>query len=152
MSKKPCTRECLAASEFSKVLICRECGVVHLCVQNMSLRLEVAGFLSFADTMAEASHQVRADRKDKRGYVDDIYHPGFGKTGWPAPEIGENLNRDELGNLHLSHEEEKAIIAFLKTLTDGYPKWGHDRRIPPWSPAPFAQPQKWLKADYPMHS
>jgi len=65
MSNKPCTHECLAATPLSKVLICRECGVVHLHLQNMSLRLEVADFLSFADTMAEAAHQARAGQKDK---------------------------------------------------------------------------------------
>lgn len=65
MSKKPCNHESLAVSDFSKVLMCRECGVVHLHLQNMSLRLEIADFLSFADTMTEASHQARAGRKDK---------------------------------------------------------------------------------------
>lgn len=76
--------------------------------------------------------------RDTLGNVDDVNHPGFGKTGWPAPEISENLNRDELGTLGLSEAEEKAIVAFLNTLTDDYPKWGHDRRVPPWSRAPFA--------------
>lgn len=83
--------------------------------------------------------------RDTLGHVDDINHPQFGKTGWPAPELVENLNRDELGNLQLSQEEELAIVAFMKTLTDDYPKWGHDRRVPPWSLAPFAQPPKKLK-------
>lgn len=80
--------------------------------------------------------------RDTLGYVEDIKHPGFGKTGWPAPEFSDNLNQDELGNLGLSDDEEKAIVAFLKTLTDDYPKWGHDRQVPPWSPAPFPQPVK----------
>jgi cytochrome c peroxidase len=39
---------------------------------------------------------------------------------WPAPEIAENVNVDELGNLGLSYEEEMAIVAFLKTLSDGF--------------------------------
>jgi cytochrome c peroxidase len=39
---------------------------------------------------------------------------------WPAPEVAENVNRDELGDLGLSPEEEAAIVAFLKTLSDGY--------------------------------
>ncbi len=39
---------------------------------------------------------------------------------WPAPEVPENVNRDELGNLGLTDEEEDAIVAFLETLTDGY--------------------------------
>lgn len=39
---------------------------------------------------------------------------------WPAPEVAENVNRDELGNLGLTPEEEADIVAFLKTLSDGY--------------------------------
>lgn len=37
---------------------------------------------------------------------------------WPAPEVLANVNRDELGNLGLTDEEEDAIVAFLKALTD----------------------------------
>jgi cytochrome c peroxidase len=39
---------------------------------------------------------------------------------WPAPEVAENVNTAELGNLGLSPDEEAAIVAFLKTLSDGY--------------------------------
>jgi cytochrome c peroxidase len=39
---------------------------------------------------------------------------------WPAPEIAENVNRDELGDLGLTDEEERAIVAFLETLTDDF--------------------------------
>jgi cytochrome c peroxidase len=39
---------------------------------------------------------------------------------WPAPEVAMNVNRDELGDLGLSPEEEADIVAFLKTLSDGY--------------------------------
>ena len=39
---------------------------------------------------------------------------------WPAPEEGENINTKEIGNLGLTLEEEEAIVAFLKTLSDGY--------------------------------
>lgn len=39
---------------------------------------------------------------------------------WPAPEVSTNLNRAELGDLKLSAREEAAIVAFLKTLSDGY--------------------------------
>jgi len=39
---------------------------------------------------------------------------------WPAPEVAENVNTDELGDLGLTPEEEAAIVAFLKTLSDGY--------------------------------
>jgi cytochrome c peroxidase len=39
---------------------------------------------------------------------------------WPAPEVSENVNTDELGNLGLTAEEEAAIVAFMKTLSDGF--------------------------------
>ncbi|MDD1622107.1 MAG: cytochrome C [Methylococcaceae bacterium] len=41
-------------------------------------------------------------------------------AGWPAPEVAENVNKTELGNLGLTHGEEHAIVKFLKTLSDGY--------------------------------
>jgi cytochrome c peroxidase len=39
---------------------------------------------------------------------------------WPVPEVAANVNTDELGDLGLTPEEEAAIVAFLKTLSDGY--------------------------------
>jgi len=39
---------------------------------------------------------------------------------WPAPEVLQNMNTAELGNLGLTPAEEAAIVAFLKTLSDGY--------------------------------
>lgn len=39
---------------------------------------------------------------------------------WPQPEVAQNVNTEELGNLGLSEQEEKAIVEFLKTLSDGY--------------------------------
>lgn len=39
---------------------------------------------------------------------------------WPAPEVEENLNKDEMGDLKLTDAEENAIVAFMRTLTDGY--------------------------------
>ena len=39
---------------------------------------------------------------------------------WPEPEVAENVNTTELGNLNLTEEEEDAIVAFMKTLSDGY--------------------------------
>ncbi|WP_235216983.1 cytochrome-c peroxidase [Archangium violaceum] len=43
-----------------------------------------------------------------------------GEDCWPPPEVGLNLNTDELGNLGLTPQEEAAIVAFLRTLSDGY--------------------------------
>jgi cytochrome c peroxidase len=39
---------------------------------------------------------------------------------WPAPEVAENVNTDELGDLGLTAEEEAYLVAFLRTLSDGY--------------------------------
>jgi cytochrome c peroxidase len=39
---------------------------------------------------------------------------------WPAPEVAENVNTTELGNLGLTPIEEAALVAFMKTLSDGY--------------------------------
>jgi cytochrome c peroxidase len=39
---------------------------------------------------------------------------------WPAPEVAETVNVTEMGNLRLTPVQEKAIVAFMKTLSDGY--------------------------------
>ncbi len=54
-----------------------------------------------------------------------VSHPRFGENCWPAPEVLDNVNRDELGNLGLTPDDERAVVAYLKTLTDG---WSSHRR------------------------
>lgn len=39
---------------------------------------------------------------------------------WPPPEVSQNVNTDELGDLGLTPEEEDAIVKFLTTLSDGF--------------------------------
>jgi len=39
---------------------------------------------------------------------------------WSAPEVAENVNYDELGNLGLGPGDEAALAAFMRTLTDGH--------------------------------
>ena len=39
---------------------------------------------------------------------------------WPAPEVANNVNTTELGDLKLTDAQEDAIVAFMKTLSDGY--------------------------------
>jgi cytochrome c peroxidase len=41
-------------------------------------------------------------------------------SGWPAAEVADNVNSDELGDLGLTADEEAALVAFLRTLSDGY--------------------------------
>jgi len=41
-------------------------------------------------------------------------------ASWPDPEVAENVNFDELGNLGLTNQEMEDLVAFLHTLTDGW--------------------------------
>ena len=74
------------------------------------------------------------DKRPAPDFVRAYGHNGFFKSleeitrfyntrdvaTWPAPEVPVNMNTTDLGNLGLSAQEEAAIVAFLKTLTDGY--------------------------------
>jgi cytochrome c peroxidase len=39
---------------------------------------------------------------------------------WPAPEVAENVNTSELGNLRLTGAQEDAIVSFLEAFSDGF--------------------------------
>jgi len=39
---------------------------------------------------------------------------------FPPPEVAENINVDELGDLGLTEQEEDLIVLFMTTLSDGY--------------------------------
>jgi cytochrome c peroxidase len=74
------------------------------------------------------------DLRPHDGFVKAFGHNGFFRSldeivhfyntrdveTWPEPEVPENVNTEELGDLGLTAEEEAAIVAFLKTLSDGY--------------------------------
>lgn len=75
--------------------------------------------------------------RDTLGRVSTNTDPGFGIKGWPPAEIPQTVNRDELGRLGLTAAEEAALVAFLKTLTDGYSVWGRDPDVPAGAPSPY---------------
>ena len=68
------------------------------------------------------------------GFVKAFMHNGFFKSlqdvvhfyntrdvasaKWPSPEVSANLNVDEMGDLGLTADEEKAVVAFMLTLSD----------------------------------
>lgn len=97
-----------------------------------------AGFPDDAWSPELGKHKVptlrNVDRRPHPGFVKAYAHNGFFKSleeithfyntrdvaPWPPPEIAVNVNRDELGNLDLTAEEEADVVAFMKTLTDGY--------------------------------
>jgi cytochrome c peroxidase len=39
---------------------------------------------------------------------------------WPEPEVAANVNTEELGDLGLTNGEMEDIVAFMRTLSDGY--------------------------------
>lgn len=74
------------------------------------------------------------DKRPYEGFVKAYAHNGFFKSleeivhfyntrdvePWPAPEVAETVNTEELGDLGLTSEEEAALVAFMKTLSDGW--------------------------------
>jgi cytochrome c peroxidase len=74
------------------------------------------------------------DKRPHKHFIKAYMHNGFFTSlkevvnfyntrdvaSWPLPEVPETINRNELGNLGLTDEEEDAIIEFLQTLSDGY--------------------------------
>ena len=74
------------------------------------------------------------DLRPREGFGKAFTHNGFFKSlkelvhfyntrdradaNWPAPEVKENINKEELGDLGLTEEEEIAIVEFMKTLSD----------------------------------
>jgi len=49
-----------------------------------------------------------------------VFYNTRDKGPWPPPEVAENVNREELGDLGLTEAEIDALVAFMETLTDGY--------------------------------
>ncbi len=39
---------------------------------------------------------------------------------WPEPEVSETVNHSELGDLGMTRDEERDLVRFLKTLSDGW--------------------------------
>jgi cytochrome c peroxidase len=106
----------------------------------------LGGYLESADYSAEVYDAAmgkmkvptlrNVDLRPTKGFIKAYAHNGYFKSleeivhfyntrdvpgaGWPAPEVAANINTTELGNLGLNKGEEMAIVAFLKTLSDGY--------------------------------
>src|SRR5659263_296000 len=55
----------------------------------------------------------------------DVSGAGWKGVPWPAAEYAANMNTSEIGNLGLTGRQEGAIVAFLKTLSDGYRPAAH---------------------------
>jgi cytochrome c peroxidase len=64
--------------------------------------------------------------RDRKPVCETLDDPQPATNCWPAPEIQANVNTEELGDLGLSAAEEAAIVAFMRTLNDGW--------VPPTNP------------------
>ena len=104
--------------------------------------LETRADYSACATVNYGKHKVPTLRNvDKRPLVPADFVKAYGHNGyfksleaivsfyntrdsdpasWPEPEFYETVNTDELGNLGLSDQQEAALVAFMKTLSDGY--------------------------------
>jgi cytochrome c peroxidase len=52
--------------------------------------------------------------------LPDAVRGDWGVSCWPAPAVPENVNTQDMGNLGLNAFQEAAIVAFLRTLNDGF--------------------------------
>lgn len=59
-------------------------------------------------------------RCEDLGLIDATVDEAMANDCWPAPEVPQNVNTTQMGNLGLSDAEEDAVVAFMKAMSDGY--------------------------------
>lgn len=79
-------------------------------------KFKVPSLRNVAKTAPYMHNGVFSDLKE----VVDFYNTRDVDDKWAPPEVAENVNTDELGDLKLTDEEVDAIVVFMRTLTDGY--------------------------------
>jgi cytochrome c peroxidase len=62
--------------------------------------------------------------RDVLPLCSQVSAPSFGVNCWRVAEVTQNVNKVDLGNLGLTLVEERALVAYLKTLSDGFYKPG----------------------------
>ncbi|MEN8179539.1 MAG: cytochrome c peroxidase [Pseudomonadota bacterium] len=60
------------------------------------------------------------DSCEDLGFVDATEAVALENNCWPQPEVAENVNVDELGDLELTEDEENALVTWMKAMSDGY--------------------------------
>ena len=76
------------------------------------------GHNGYFKTLGDITHFY--NKRDVLPRCDAISDAQLGVNCWPEPEVPQNVNKNELGDLKLTLEEERAIVEFMKTLSDGY--------------------------------
>ncbi|NOQ15488.1 MAG: c-type cytochrome [Methyloprofundus sp.] len=79
-------------------------------------KFKVPSLRNVAKTAPYMHNGVFTDLKE----VVEFYNTRDVDAKWASPEVAVNVNTDELGDLGLTDQEVEAIVAFLRTLTDGY--------------------------------
>lgn len=105
-------------------------------LRNVDLRpdpgfVKAFGHNGYFKTLKQIVHFYNT--RDMKPACADAFTPvedALAQNCWPEPEVEENVNDSELGDLRLTGAQEDAIVAFLKTLSDGYfagaaPATGH---------------------------
>ena len=92
-------------------------------LRNVDLRpypgfVKAYGHNGYFKSLEEIVHFYNT--RDVLAKCEDLPDPQPGVNCWPEPEVAENVNTGELGDLGLTPDEEAAIVAFLRTLSDGY--------------------------------
>ncbi len=79
-------------------------------------KFKVSSLRNIAGTAPYLHNGVFTDLKE----VVEFYNERDVSDKWRDAEVSDNVNKEELGDLKLNDKEVNAIVAFLKTLTDGY--------------------------------
>ncbi len=78
VSSNACQHLSIANSKIGEIMICPECGVVHLSLQSISMRLDLDAFSELAKMVRQAKatiEQAQRFSSDKSNPVDDLRDP-----------------------------------------------------------------------------
>lgn len=65
MAKNNCKVEYLSSSYYGDVSLCRDCRMVHLNLNNLTLRFAVEDFLGVSDLLAEAYNALHRKTEER---------------------------------------------------------------------------------------
>lgn len=80
MSKPPsssdstCQHLSIANSKIGEVMVCPDCGVVHLSMQSMSIRFDLDAFAELAKMIKQAKATLDQAQKFASDQVSDFHH------------------------------------------------------------------------------
>ncbi|WP_212685217.1 hypothetical protein [Undibacterium baiyunense] len=78
MKNNACKHLSIANSKIGEIMICPECGVVHLSLQSVSLRLDLNAFAELSKMVAQAQTTIeqaqRFTHEQKNHETPHIFH------------------------------------------------------------------------------